>query len=266
MRDPAEGIDPDGYLTTGADRSNVGAAFEAALGDAAQRCAARCSPGYGLYVYGSVATGQAVAGRSDLDLVLVVADPADKGRVADIGPALTERYASLFREVSLGTTTVGEVLADTPDGHAARCFLKHYCVCVAGRDLIPELQPCRPTTELALAFAADTPAVLSAVSEALHTPGSTPIDELARRAARKLLLACAAILSIETGGWTTDRRTAVEGLAQRHPDLHNRLQQALRWSDPTSVIGTPTEEVEAFLEELGGWVTGRLDELATGVA
>lgn len=259
MADPAEGIDADGFITTGADVANIRPPFAAAVRDAVELCRSRCSPGFGLYVYGSVASGQARRGRSDLDLLLVVADPADLDSVADVGATLTRRHGALFREVSLATGTTDEILDGGPARAADRCFLKHYCVCVAGRDLTVDLPRCRPSPALAAGFAAETGEVLERLRAALTEAGQGELAGVARAGARKLLLTCAAIVSAETGGWTTDRHGAAVELSKRHPEHAETLARARAWSDPAATLEVDRPEVERLLGPFADWVVARLD-------
>jgi len=81
VRDPGEGVAADGTITTGAARSRVPQVFEPVLSTAARAIAA-AGRDASAYLYGSVATGQARPGSSDVDLLTVGLDP---GRAAEIG-------------------------------------------------------------------------------------------------------------------------------------------------------------------------------------
>lgn len=67
--DPQEGIAPDGTIVTGIARSWVAAEFEPVITAAKAAMANRDE--VSLYLYGSVATGQARTGCSDVDLLTV---------------------------------------------------------------------------------------------------------------------------------------------------------------------------------------------------
>lgn len=66
--DPLEGVTTNGMITTGAHQSRLAREFRPAL-DAAIEQVSSLSEDYSLYVYGSVATGTAQVGRSDVDLM-----------------------------------------------------------------------------------------------------------------------------------------------------------------------------------------------------
>jgi hypothetical protein len=67
-RDPAEGVDADGYLVTGAALANIPPAYRPVIADCVSALTAFAQLD-GLYLYGSVATGQARPPKSDLDLL-----------------------------------------------------------------------------------------------------------------------------------------------------------------------------------------------------
>jgi uncharacterized protein len=71
--DPDEGLDEAGYITTGVDLTKVRAPYDAVVAEVSARIGAALQQElHGLYLYGSVATGQAVPPVSDLDLLAVV--------------------------------------------------------------------------------------------------------------------------------------------------------------------------------------------------
>ena len=160
-RDPAEGVDADGYLVTGAAVANIPPAYQRVIADCVAALTAYPELD-GLYLYGSVATGQARPPDSDLDLLALWTSPADASATA---AALSARHAAVVREVGLAEASV-DSLSDDAD----RCFLKHYCVPLAGRDRRDDLPRCRPSRALALGFTGDLPAVLRSIVDTAPTP------------------------------------------------------------------------------------------------
>ncbi|MFW6079240.1 MAG: hypothetical protein ACODAE_06450 [Gemmatimonadota bacterium] len=92
-RDPREGIDDGGFLTTGADLANVRPPYDAVLADARDAIVGALGPDlHGLYLYGSVATGRASPPGSDLDLAAVVTTEAARDRCRRIAAKLSDRH------------------------------------------------------------------------------------------------------------------------------------------------------------------------------
>jgi uncharacterized protein len=215
-RDPAEGVDADGCLVTGAALVNIPPAYRPVVDDCVAAMTAFPELD-GLYLYGSVATGRARPPDSDLDLLALWTSTVD---VSATVATLSARHAAVVREVGLAEAGV-ESLADEAD----RCFLKHYCVPLAGRDRRADLPRCRPSRRLALGFAGDLPVLLRSIVDTAPTP-----EVAARRAARRLLLGVATIESASHGTWTTDRATGAALLSRHHPEWTDVAGRALAMS------------------------------------
>lgn len=261
MTDPAEGVDVDGYITTGADRANLRSPFLEVVDEIVAGSRARCRDDPVLYVYGSVATGTAVDGVSDLDLLAVVTSAHDRDALEGLARELSVTHRGVVREVGLAVTAPDEVFADSDEGLAWRCFLKHYGVCVDGVDLASDLPRCRPSRALARGFAAGTETVVQDVAGRLPEDSDAEVGVLARRAARRLLLAGAVAASIEADTWTTSRDRAVDLLADRHPRWGEELRRAAGWADPVHLPAVTRGDLDRFLDEFGGWILRLVDEV-----
>lgn len=255
-RDPVEGVDGDGVIVTGASVDRVPAVYLPVVED----CTAVLTEMFGgwlhsLYLYGSVATGQARPPESDVDLIPVwVGSVAPEG-VADVAAVLSRRHRGLVREVGLAPATLAEVRSDGRDGLGLRCFLRHYCVCLAGMDLRPSLPACRGSRAVAEGFNDDVPTLVRgwrSELEAARTPSEVAV--VARAAARKLLLVAATLESAEHGGWTTDRQTGATMLAAHHPEWASTARLAVDWCAHPD---RPTADDVHRLLELGDWLAGR---------
>ncbi len=234
--DPAEGVADDGIISTGASRDNLHPAYARLLDETVGTLRAALGPAlHSVYVYGSVATGQARPPRSDLDVVAVTTTDLDRS-VDDIADDLTARHRSLVREVGIGSVSLETLGRSDLNGCAERCFLKHYCVHLAGQDIRSEFASCRPPLALAVGFNGNLGTVLAQLREQLVASPSEPErHKLVTRACRKILMSAATLLSVREGGWSTDRVAAV-GLITRHNAALGLLaQRALAFCDPTSM-------------------------------
>jgi uncharacterized protein len=240
-RDPAEGLDADGYLVTGAAPDRIPPAYEPVIADCVAALTAYPELD-GLYLYGSVATGQARPPRSDLDLLALWTSTVD---VSGVVATLSARHGAVVREVGLAQATV-----DSLAGAADRCFLKHYCVPLAGRDRRPTLPRCRPSRALADGFNDDLAAVVHTLRSTVDD-APTPAARAAavRKAARRLLLATATIESVSHGSWSTDRGTGAALLSRHHPEWTDVAARAVEWS----AGGGPDDGVQRLFE-LGDWL------------
>lgn len=112
----------------------------------------------GLYLYGSVARGDARPGTSDLDVTLVLAwapSPEERQRLEETRRALEARHPEVSK-IDFDIGVLSEVLA--PDNRYRWGFwLKHQCRCIWGNDLGLRFEPFRPSRTIALALNGDFP-------------------------------------------------------------------------------------------------------------
>jgi hypothetical protein len=245
-------------IVTGACRRRIAAEFKPALSRAVEQVSA-IDGHHSLYVYGSVATGTARAGSSDLDLVTVGLSPAIAAR---IGQDLSAEFAHLCRGVDIGAAQRSDYGRPGDEAHGNRVFLRHYCVHLAGVDVGHDL-PDFPADEAAargfngdIGLCADRWRV-----DVLRDP--YPIL-LGRRVARKLLLAVAGLVSVHDAGWTTDRVAAAWRWGLLRPDLASALQELVNWSSAlatgpsqsevrTALDGVVADVVGEFRQDIGLW-------------
>ena len=110
-----------------------------------------------IYLYGSVATGKAIKGGSDLDILLVLKGNLDKKltkSVAGLEKSLSKKYINILRGVGLGITNVREVKS-LKERDGLLCYVKHLCVCIYGNDLTKNVPSFKPTKALAKGFNGD---------------------------------------------------------------------------------------------------------------
>ncbi len=258
MADPREGLDENGFITTGAHASNLMPPFAAIVDDAVAVCSDALPDLHSLYVYGSTTCGTARIGQSDVDLLAVLSVAPDREAARVVSQQLSRRYSQIVREVSVATASLGEVLAETTDGLASRCFIRHYCICVAGDDMTRSLPRCRPSAALIVGLTADTAPLLDAARFANDSNGDPAT--LARSAARKLLLTAAGIVSLRSGDWTTDRSRAASALAAAYPERARQLQRAAAWAVLRPNAPVDRDELREFLNDFGSWVLTTLQQ------
>lgn len=88
---------------------------------------------------------------------------------------------------------------------------------------------------------------------------SHAIGNAAHAVARKLLLTGAAVVSLDTGTWTTDRIGAAQWLKGAQPQRTDDIDKALRWADPASAPDVHLTELHEFIDGFGVWLLRELD-------
>lgn len=258
MRDPGEGIDSAGFIETSVHSRRVTAPFQPILAAIVEEADEDVS----VYAYGSVATGRAKPGFSDVDVVTLCMDP---GQARVLARRLSGQHAAVAREVSIGAWSP-EDLADGDAGYGNRVFLKHYCAWVSGPDPAAALPRFRGDVRAARGFNGDFAAVAARWNVALA--GLTPdrpdaAAALGRRIGRKSLFAVAGMVSVHDTIWTTDRTKGAARWAELHPELADDLGLLLSLGDGTVVADFPVVErlmrgvvpelVDQFTSSVGSW-------------
>lgn len=211
---------------------------------------------HSVYVYGSVASGRAVAGRSDLDLSLVLRDPpssVDSSLVEGIRQEIESTHP-IVTKVDFDVGVLCDVLS-TENGLAWQYWLKHHCRCIAGRDLAGDFPLFRPSRKLALAINGDFEKVLQRYQKLLSTEQPADFGRFIREASRKLIRSTN-VLRSETGiNWPETLEEHVTLLLRNYPergdDMRYFLEQALK----------PDEDPKRFATRLGMFSEWMADEV-----
>lgn len=240
MHDPLEGVTSLGTIETGASRDRVSALFEPVL-EAAVMAVHGVDRDSSLYVYGSVATGTAQPGESDVDLLTVGLRSAE---AADVARALSVRFSDLCRAVAVAAAQPSDFSGEIDAAYGGRVFLRHYCVHLVGPDLRSALPDFSADVRAARGFNGDIAQHARRWRMELDD-GCDPV-QLSRRLARKSLLAVAGLVSVHDDTWTTDRTTAAARWAEVEPPLAKDLDMLLTWSRDDATPGR--ESVEAVLD------------------
>ena len=234
MRDPGEGVAADGTITTGAARGRVPQSFDPVLSTAVGAIAEAVGRDASVYLYGSVATGQARRARSDVDLLTIGLAPA---LGAGLGRELSGQFSGLCRGVEIVTATADDLAGQSDEAYGFRVFLRHYCVRLAGPDYARGLPRFPADARAARGFNGDIAQHAARWQDALAA-GDDP-RRLGRRLARKTLLAAAGLVSIHDATWTTDRALAARRWGEIEPELGPALHTLLAWSDGLARPGRP---------------------------
>lgn len=257
VRDPLEGVAADGTITTGVDIARVTDPFRPVL-EAAVEAVRSSTPAASLYVYGSVATGRARVGFSDVDLLAVDAGPAVVERLS---ADLTARYTDRCRAVEIASGSVDSLIGDDDEAYGNRVFLHHYCAHLLGPDHDRARSGFPADARAARGFNGDIDAHARRWRRAAGVATQpAELSGLARRIARKVLLAVAGLVSVHDGTWTTDRESAAGRWAEIDPRRAAVLERLAVWTtDPPSAIDRAT--LTAVIDDTVMPIVDRFDKM-----
>ena len=241
MGDPLEGLSESGTIRTGAGIRHVTTAFRP-VHQAATAAVLRSAPSASVYAYGSVVTGQARVGTSDVDL-LTIGLPATDASV--IGAQLSTRFAKVCRGVEIGAARRGDFVGDSDETYGNRVFLRHYCVLLAGPDVHRPQHDFAGDRRAARGFNGDIGRHARRWRTAVDAGSDAGL--LAQRMARKSLLAVAGLVSIHDHTWTTDRDASAARWGEIAPEHQAGLSQLVSWASTRP--DTPMETVRDALDD-----------------
>lgn len=257
MRDPLEGLSDVDTIRTGADIGRVAEAFRPVHRAALAMIRERESSA-SVYAYGSVVTGQARAGVSDVDLLTIGLPSSDASR---IGAELSRRFAGICRGVEIGAAEEGDFIGESDESYGNRVFLRHYCVVLAGSDVHRPKHDFAGDRRAARGFNGDLGRHVRRWRTALDAGEQAP--PIAFQMARKSLLAVAGLVSVHDHSWTTDRESGADRWSEIAPEHHGGLAQLMSWTPtppelPVETVrhvldGTVEAIVSAFSELIGLW-------------
>ncbi|MBG7005778.1 nucleotidyltransferase domain-containing protein [Pseudomonas aeruginosa] len=208
---------------------------------------------HSVYLYGSVARGEAIAGRSDLDLTLVLRDPPSSELAAQLETARLTLQAR-HPEVSKIDFDIGHLAEarDPANRHSWGYWLKHRCRCLWGEDLAAGLAPSRPSKAIALALNGDYAQVLEDYAGRLDA--SRPAEEsrrLQREAAKKLIRSSDVLRGEAETAWPETLEHYLALFHARHPEQAPALEYFKAVLDGQAA--DPAEFAER-LRAFGAWM------------
>lgn len=250
MRDPREGLNFDGTIRTGVSLARVPGSFEPIISAAVDEFEKIAEESSTMLLYGSVATGVARPGQSDLDLV---AFGAPREWCLETSMKLSSDFSHLCRGVEISPTSRSDFSGKTDECFGNRVFLKHYCVTLTGINLAEEWSPFQGDRRAARGFNGD---IGACVTRWRQNPPR------ARSIARKTLFAASGVLSVLSNTWTTDREEAARRWSQIESKFSAEATMLLKWCDSDSSVSD--EDIRRALST-NGIVANVADRFATTI-
>lgn len=209
----------------------------------------------GAYLYGSIPRGTARVGRSDLDLLVVLAaEPTETDHRAAraLGDALDRQFPQID---GVGTLLFGRArLLSDLERYDLGWFVACLCTPLLGEDLAARLPRYRPDSRLARETNGDL---------ALHLPrwrtrmaGATTEDArrtLVRGVSRHLVRTGFTLVMPRWNGWTSDLREMAEAFAGYYPERAEQMRAAaVLGYEP----GGDPAALRSYVDDLGPWLAG----------
>lgn len=178
----------------------------------------------GIYLYGSVARGLAVVGRSDLDVSVVLNTPIgeeEREIFAQISGQIPQHYPEISKlDIDPGHI---ECIWEREQRYYWQFWLKHCCCCIWGEDLADGLSPHTPSRHIAHALNGD----LLTFTEQMRVPFSKMDDAaVVKVLGKKLIRAAYYFVAEQDNSWYTDLAHCTEVAKRYYPEQRDDLQLA----------------------------------------
>jgi predicted nucleotidyltransferase len=209
----------------------------------------------GIYLYGSVATGKAIEGKSDLDILIVLKETPDKSlseEIKSLESTLSEKYEPMLRGVGLTVTSIPEVTSEK-ERYGYMCYIKHLCVCVYGNDITKDTLSFTPSKEIAKGFNGDITEVLKSYKDKIEKSTSElELKKLSQEVSKKIVRTGFSLVMPRSGSWSTDLQSSFDTFVYYYPEKAKDMNVVLEWargcfSDKASVV--------EFMEVFGKWLS-----------
>ncbi|SDZ38047.1 Nucleotidyltransferase domain-containing protein [Evansella caseinilytica] len=206
---------------------------------------------HSVYVYGSVARGEAVAVKSDLDLIALFHGKLSSVRLAEVkgfAGELSQKYRSLVREVGIAVAYYDDTV--DPANYYESAFLKELCVCVYGEDLGQRFGPYKLIAEIAIRFNGDIGEALSRTFNRLEGAANEEFKTITQGFARKLIRTYYSMVMVRSQIWTTRLHEQSAVFIHHFPDKESIVRTLLHWIDEPPA---DRETVYALFKSEGEW-------------
>lgn len=205
---------------------------------------------HSIYLYGSVATGKAIVGKSDLDVTVVLKHPITP-QVQQTFKGMESRLRQAFPflpKVDFDLGTYSEILQPN-NKYSWGFWIKHCCTCVAGEDLGKAFPRFKPTAQVAYGINGDVSNWIQRTREGLGA-ATTPeeIQVHCRTIMRKLVRTGFSLVMEREESWTGDLTLGGDLFLKHYPEYTVPIQQAQQLAlAPTS----ETSRIFDILDTLG---------------
>jgi uncharacterized protein len=253
-------LDHEGYIRPEADLANVQPEYQGLPEAAAELLAGEFGPRlHSAYLYGSVVRGNAVPGRSDLDVVAVLLEAAldeDRARADRVERALVERFPVLS-SAGVGLTHLQEIRSPA-QRYSGQVFLRELAVCIWGEDLRPGLPRTKPSAAVAAGFHADAHAVFARARQTLGTSTDPEVvRRVCRMASKRMVQVAFGVVMAREGAWATVLEEQAAAVGAAFPQWAEAARRAAEQGRrPVADAGVVRELLDTF----GRWAEDALGE------
>ncbi|MFM2483872.1 nucleotidyltransferase domain-containing protein [Celerinatantimonas yamalensis] len=256
----ARGVDEHGYVVNPCSVVFIAEEFETVIDGATEQLLLLFPQRiHSVYLYGSIARGDAVVGCSDLDMSIILHDAPSRDELAELH-GLADQIALHHTEISkvdFDIGTLADVLAKE-SFYSWQFWIKHCCCCIWGDDLAPRFAKLRPSSQLGYAINADLPEQLSTYRKELTTENA-PL--FGRAITKRLIRTLYGILADYHQRWQQPISQCGSMVALFRPEYAAHLRRAWPMLQYGALVDV--DEVVWLIDDFGAKVCEELQRVST---
>ncbi|WP_245579662.1 nucleotidyltransferase domain-containing protein [Alteribacter aurantiacus] len=246
------GLDLNGFIVSDVSKDKIDHVYLPCIRESID-CLRKAFPEklHSVYVYGSVARGEAIAVRSDLDLIAMFKcqlSTKETAALKSLGEELSHKYRSNVREVGMAVANVEYTL--DPFNYYENAFIKELCVCVYGEDLGKQFGPYKLTPEIPIAFNGDICESLTRTLNKFILASDEEVQIISQGFARKLIRTFYSMVMVRGQIWSTRLREQAEVVIHHFPDKKSIILILLKWIEEPPTDRDSTYEL---MKREGEW-------------
>ncbi|MED1603561.1 nucleotidyltransferase domain-containing protein [Alkalihalophilus marmarensis] len=248
------GLDSNGFIVSDVSKDRIDGIYVPCIHKSIQNLKSLSHQQlHSVYVYGSVARGDAIAKKSDLDLIAMFDTKLSSVKLAELkklAAGLSNNYRSVVRDVGIAVAYYDYTV--DPSNYYENAFLKEICVCVYGEDLGERFGPYKLTSEIAIRFNGDIYEALRRTLKRLEDSSNEDFKTFTLGFARKLIRTYYSMVMARSQIWTTRLHEQSEVFIQHFPEKASTIRTLHNWIEEPS---TDREAVYELFKNEGEWAS-----------
>ncbi len=209
---------------------------------------------HSIYLYGSVATGQAKSPTSDLDIVVVLKlKPTTrlKDQLKQLEKSLSQKYQRTFREVGFAVTHKNEVLRGK-ESYGWRFFLTILSVKIFGETLYQKAIKFSPTKKLARNLHSDIDKNIKEARRKIKSADEDDANLHIKSIMKKIIRTAFSIVMEKENYWTTGLNEMTNIFVKHYPEKKKEINAVLKIAKSKS---PDRKSAISILDTFGKWVS-----------
>jgi uncharacterized protein len=242
-------IDPDGYILNPCNVNLISADFKPLLQETIRLLKAHFEDLHSVYLYGSIARGEAIPYRSDLDISVIFENPVTEAytqTLKTLAQQLAQKHV-VITKVDFDPGGLTEVL-DKQEFYRWHFWLRHCCCCIWGSDLGLKFPRQKPHPAIAAEFAKDLQKQLNDTRAAL-SPENVILK--GRSIAKKLIRTAYGRIAPQDNSWHQKIEDCAEAVLRHDPTQQTFIEAALTRVDSQT---SSMEQVTELMNSYGQWL------------